>query len=584
MATYAQHARTRGALDPQTEQASPLQVQNSAGGYSFPVDHWTRAERFLILGNEGGSYYATERKLTKDAASSLLKCADEDIDRLADLIHSISVQGRAYKVDPVIFALALLSDREPVLRKLCDVLRTGGHLLQFAGQVKGFRGWGRMLRRAVASWYEAKAPNELAYQVTKYRQRGGVTHRDVLRMAHPRDYSDGHRRVYDFITTSNQKWETVQPHPTITNEDSLEFQRTVTGKDGAKTVIQKIVVNPAHPSFDLPSNTIQGFTRLQSATTPQEAASLIREYSGALVREHVPTRLLDSPDVWDALLDRMPMTAMIRNLGKMSAVGLLRPLSAAADKVVAALSDFDRSRRARIHPVQVLVAAKIYAQGRGDKGSLTWTPVQPVCDALDRLYYQTFENVEPTGKRILLAVDVSGSMSMGKCAGASCLTAAEGAAAMAMTIARRERNYHIMGFADSFRDLGINASDTLSSILHKTRHQAFGSTDCALAIGYAMQRGLSVDAFVILTDSETYAGKDGHVHQVLAQYRQKSGIPAKLVVVGMVGNDFTIADPNDAGSMDVIGFDTSAPRAIADFIRGGPGAETQAAGSTDGEE
>jgi 60 kDa SS-A/Ro ribonucleoprotein len=71
---------------------------------------------------------------------------------------------------------------------------------------------------------------------------------------------------------------------------------------------------------------------------------------------------------------------------------------------------------------------------------------------------------------------------------------------------------------------------------------------------------------------------------VLAQYRQKSGIPAKLVVVGMVGNDFTIADPNDAGSMDVIGFDTSAPRAIADFIRGGPGAETQAAGSTDGEE
>jgi 60 kDa SS-A/Ro ribonucleoprotein len=40
-----------------------------------------------------------------------------------------------------------------------------------------------------------------------------------------------------------------------------------------------------------------------------------------------------------------------------------------------------------------------------------------------------------------------------------------------------------------------------------------------------------------------------------------------LVVVGMVSNGFSIADPDDAGMLDVVGFDTATPAVIADFIR-----------------
>jgi 60 kDa SS-A/Ro ribonucleoprotein len=53
----------------------------------------------------------------------------------------------------------------------------------------------------------------------------------------------------------------------------------------------------------------------------------------------------------------------------------------------------------------------------------------------------------------------------------------------------------------------------------------------------------------------------------LRQYRERTGIAAKLVVVGMVSNGFSIADPNDAGMLDVVGFDAAAPAVIADFIR-----------------
>ena len=62
----------------------------------------------------------------------------------------------------------------------------------------------------------------------------------------------------------------------------------------------------------------------------------------------------------------------------------------------------------------------------------------------------------------------------------------------------------------------------------------------------------------------------GEVHpaQALADYRRASGIDARLVVVGMVSNGFSIADPTDRGMLDVVGFDTATPQLVSDFARG----------------
>jgi 60 kDa SS-A/Ro ribonucleoprotein len=84
---------------------------------------------------------------------------------------------------------------------------------------------------------------------------------------------------------------------------------------------------------------------------------------------------------------------------------------------------------------------------------------------------------------------------------------------------------------------------------------------------YAQAQEREVDAFVIYTDSETWAG---HVHpvQALQDYRRASGLDARLVVVGLVSNGFSIADPADPGMLDVVGFDTATPQLISDFARG----------------
>jgi 60 kDa SS-A/Ro ribonucleoprotein len=81
---------------------------------------------------------------------------------------------------------------------------------------------------------------------------------------------------------------------------------------------------------------------------------------------------------------------------------------------------------------------------------------------------------------------------------------------------------------------------------------------------YALIKKIPVDTFVVLTDNETYHGAV-HPFEAMKQYRKHMGINAKLVVVGMAANRFTIADPSDAGMLDVVGFDAAAPGIITDF-------------------
>jgi len=514
-----------------TPQSEPVAgtVPNSAGGYAFPVDDWTRLDRFLVLGSEGGSYYAAERTLTRENAESVLRAIAEDGPRAVARIVEISKSGRAPKNDPAIFALALAAAAEDPATKqaafaaLPKVARTGTHLFQFAEAVQGQRGWGRGLRRAIGAWYLDRPVGDIAFQSVKYRQRNGWSHRDLLRLAHPETDERARKDLFDWIV-----------------------------RDSAGEALPPIVT---------------AAIALAKAEDGATAATLIRQHD--LPREAVPTALLNDPAVWEALLERMPMTALVRSLAKLTAVGVVKPLGDSLPLVLSALGDGDRVAKARLHPLAILMALRVYAQGRGDKGGLTWEPVQPVIDALNAAFYTAFKAVEPTGKRMLLALDVSGSMGGSRIAG-SMLTPREGSAAMALMTAATEANTHIVGFtggANAMTKLPLSPSMRLDDAVKAVSGLPFGATDCALPMLHALTQGLKVDAFVVYTDSETWAGQI-HPVQALRQYRERTGIAAKLVVVGMVSNGFSIADPADAGMLDVVGFDTAAPAVIADFVRG----------------
>ena len=123
------------------------------------------------------------------------------------------------------------------------------------------------------------------------------------------------------------------------------------------------------------------------------------------------------------------------------------------------------------------------------------------------------------------------------------------------------------GRTDGLTPLSISPRQRLDDAVKTVSGLPFGGTDCALPMLYAQALEREIDTFVIYTDSETWAG-DIHPVQALRDYRHASGIDARLVVVGMVSNGFSIADPADPGMLDVVGFDTATPQLIADFARG----------------
>ena len=225
-----------------------------------------------------------------------------------------------------------------------------------------------------------------------------------------------------------------------------------------------------------------------------------------------------------------------------------------------------------MHPLAILQAMAVYRSGHAVRGEGSWTPSAKVLDALDAAFYAAFANVEPTGKRHLIALDVSGSM--GAQFGGSVLTCREATAALALVTMAVEPATHVVGFTAAGASggpaaltvLGISPGQRLTDAVAAVSNLPFGGTDCSLPMLYALEKRLQVDAFVVLTDNETWAGRI-HPVEALRQYRSKSGVRAKLVVVGMTSTGFSIADPDDGGMLDVVGFDAAAPSVIADFVR-----------------
>lgn len=534
---------------PQSEALTEGQVPNNAGGFVFALDKWARLDRFLILGSDANTYYQSARALTRENAKVVTECFREDAHRTAGRIGEISVSGRAPKNDPAIFALALGATmgkedngsetliRQAALGQIRVVCRTATHLFQFVDTARKLgKGFGRAMKRAIAGWYTTHDLNSLAYQAVKYRSRENYTHARLLNLSHAPSKSDTARN---------------------------DLYRWMKGKEVDAKLLPALV---------------QAHLAAMASTNPAEWRKLTA--AANLPWEALPTEANADAGVWEAMLPFMGLTALIRNLGNFSRLGMTTPLSANEMLIVQRLASEEDIRKSRVHPFTILQALAVYRSGHGVRGGNAWTPSQAICWALDEAFYKAFVNVVPNRKRNLIALDVSGSMSspfMG-----SPLTVREASTALALVSMATEPTTHVIGFTGGgiggrgFRSWagpsgvsvlhGLQPGMKLADAVAYTAGLPFGGTDCALPMLYAADNNLPVDVFTIYTDNETWAGAV-HPSAALHQYRAKTGINAKMVVVGMTSTGFSIADPNDVGMMDIVGFDAACPSLIADFGR-----------------
>lgn len=519
----------------QTIQDNPRQVQNSAGGWGYSIEGEDYLRRFLTLGTEGGTYYVDERKLTLDALQNVEAYIAGDWTTALGVVTQYSVEGRTAKVSPILFALALLYKHKNDLdvgnevwhrsrqfrAAFVQVIRTLSHLYEFLSYVQavglnvnGSATLGKAVGDLISKWGAKK----LAYQVVKYRQRYGWTFRDVCRVFHPH-----------FGGKINQ--------------------------------VIAYAVNGSEPDID----SIVAYESLKMARDSRDVIDILLSGPGASW-EMIPTQFLSDGGVWDTLLERgfLPINALIRNLGRMTALGVFgQPgqYSDATEYAVSMLTSSEVLNNARVHPFNVLNALKTYSSGGGWRSDLTWKPRRDIVSALAQAYELSFVSIEPSQAHLMVAVDVSRSMSariMG-----SNVQAAEAAVSLAQVFQNKARRVDTYKFNYELERYEIPMGNPVD--VASKRVWAGGGTDCAKPMLFADHNNLFYDAFVIITDNETWAGSV-KPDEALRRYRRHMNGAARLVVVGMTSTGFTIADPQDAGSMDVVGFDAGAFKTIQEFV------------------
>jgi 60 kDa SS-A/Ro ribonucleoprotein len=515
----------------QLKKAAKGQKKNNAGGYSFVVNDEQRLTRFLVLGTEGGTYYVGERDLTKQNVDFIVKMIKKSESEVVRIVTDVSDSARAPKNSYALFVLALVfkhgADKQAATDALVKVARTGTHLFEFVSYLKGLGGLGRSKQRAIANWYLTKTPEQVAFQAVKYRSRHGFTHADLFKLSHPRGFD---KEVGNFIL----------------------------GKEYGEV-----------PAI------IDAYLDASKATSVKSAKAVIKGFP-KIPWEAFPTSLHSEKEFWKALFEtgNFGATALLRNVTRWAKLGLFDDVKFAGD-VAKALADEDSIRKGRLHPVQYLNALFIYKKGAPDRNSYgygynrskDWKVNAKVAGALEKGYYAAFKNITPSGKRTMISVDVSGSMTWGAPAGLVGLNYLEAAAAMAQVTVRTEDYVVVNAFSHNLRHVDVSDADNLESVIRKFSSVSMGGTDVSAPIVHATKQGLDIDTFIVYTDNETWHGSI-HPHEALEKYRAKTGNDAKLIVVGMAGTPFTVANPKDAGMLDVVGFDSAAPGVMADFSAG----------------
>ncbi len=515
----------------QTSQSQPIagreadMIQGRSGGWMFKVDRWQLLRRCLLIGTAQSTYYASKQALTGEFIEVVQRAVAADPTRVASDILYAS-EGRSINNSAPLLALVVLSmgespDAKQAFQEIFpQVVRTGSHFYEWLSYTKAMRGFGKIVREVGKAWLSNSDVKALAYQLLKYQQRQGFSHRDALRLFHVKPPTEDHNQLFQWVI---QGWQDL---PAQTPSEAMAQ--------------------------------IWWYEWLKRH--PQQTHQAISK--GRLTHEMVaPVGQMDRK-AWQLLFNDMPIGALLRNLGSLTQLGVLTiDHRDNLKRVHQVLTNAKYLRKGRIHPIDILKALKTYQSGgRVGQSQKTWKPIPRVMDSLEKALEVSFDVLPATNKTFLHAIDVSGSMSYYTVSSIG-LTCCEIATVMALATAKAESHYVIRGFATDFRDLQITARDAFKDAMAKASHQNFGGTDASVAYDWALSHRVKVDVFCFWTDCESWAGRH-HPSQALKAYRRKLNTKAKAVYITLAPYGISLVDPDDPLSWDIAGFDPGTPRLI----------------------
>ncbi|XP_034233929.1 60 kDa SS-A/Ro ribonucleoprotein-like isoform X2 [Thrips palmi] len=580
-----------------------------------------RLKRFLHYGSESAVCVPGDREFLKcflmenlpSIEEMLADCPPEKQGDAVNHIMKAFMDGYSGYPECLIFALAVCACqktserlRSQAYNALKTVCKTPKDIFLFVSFTKKLsaphKGHGNGWRNALTQWYLSKEPMDMAASVSLFRGFYGFTHKDLFRLCH------------------------------IKAEDKVKgaiVQYVMKGLEASKMTFDK----EDDPTIQQVFSYLQIVEEIKHQTDVQASARLIELHNLPIVV--VPAHNVKSPEVWIAAVPNMPLGELLDNLVRLSCAGLLKsgPLE---QKIVDRLLDQTAIVESHLHPTQVYCAMKRYECHAKNTHEFMEKlikmkkvekelkpapkPSTKILDALNHLLNSTLKLLVPTGKRYLVAIDLSHNMKSWHCNGARDVAPAMAATLLALSLLHAEREVTVVAFpalpgappekelidpvnpvvqafipveqavnrrAKKQRTAGpihprktslepmvpltlekdVSIADNLAKMMSESLH---GPVEVCQPMVWAQQSKKPIDVFIVLTDYVTprkRAFKDPAI--ALQEYRQQMNLPqTKLITCALASNELNVAAANDAGMLDIVGFNGKVARIIEAFSRG----------------
>ncbi|XP_062581944.1 RNA-binding protein RO60-like [Saccostrea cucullata] len=498
--------------------------------------------KFLFLGGLVGVYRPGYRQI-EDSDADVIRRLIENGKHNKIIEYMCRASRKCLKFYPIAYTLALCARHakktvsQQAYAALPYVCRTPSHLFQFLSFCRTrfkCRGWPRTHRRAVAAWYTEneqyrKDPLKLAIHVTKYKRRYMFSQKKVVKSCHPKPPNDAFRYIFRYVTNGVKKANKAR-----TNEKETQNVK------GYITAVEFI-------------------KNKRKAEHEEEIKEVIQKWR--IPWENVPTSHLQSPEIWRALLRcNMPIIAMLRNLGRMGRLGILKPKSEEESIICERLKSVDSMES--VHPIQILAAFAAYRRGQGlraDSGH-SWEVNKEIKQALIASYSLSEKNFEPTKRRILIAIDVKMNMEF-HVLGIPSMSCKEAAVALSLLF-HNIFEVDTITFFKTAKPLQESPSGDPFDIDLYANHSQYEEKETNYDVPFHYAKEHKFDTVLLLTDTlETM-----DIEKIRRSYKKTKQPKSKCVVVS-----FKTSRPasvfGDSSMLDVVGVDEYAIEVIKEFIK-----------------
>jgi 60 kDa SS-A/Ro ribonucleoprotein len=488
---------------------------NHAGGPSYTRSLEEQCLQVLMTGVFQDTYYADQQTLVKEALTIFQQMALKDSVLFAKMI--VFARNRGFIRTAPITALVVLSTADVVsfCQAFPQVVRTPNDLKDFVVVIRSRQlrqGMGRAVKRAIGDWLN----NLSEYHAIKYGSKGSDwSLRDILRLVRPVPKDQRTSVLYNYLRDG------------LTTENSL----------GVKDLLPQVA------TVELLKDTTDAPTQLQ----------LIAE--GRLPYEVVVGAIKPRVEIWTALMEQMPIFALLRHLNTLNKAGVFNDRKAVT-YVVGRLTDQKVIKNSKILPFQFFTA----------HNSLDTDVPRAISEAVETALEISFENVPMIPGRVCVGPDTSGSMgSQVSVQGKTRFI--DIAAIFTAAMLRKTDDALILPFDTQVHACRLSSRDTLMTTARSLASHRGGGTNVGAPLELLLAKQIVVDVFIGVTDCESWHGRG--FMPAWREYKKKVNPNAKAFLLTIAPYRHSVAPESEKDVYFIYGWSQNVLPYIAHTVSGG---------------